>query len=40
MPVGFALIAWRYALFAFQGVLGRRLPAEDVPEQFKPGKSA
>jgi len=40
MPVGFALIAWRYALFAFRGMLGRRLPPEDFPEQYKPGKSA
>jgi TRAP-type C4-dicarboxylate transport system permease small subunit len=30
MPVGFALIAWRYTLFAFRGVLGKRLP-EEIP---------
>jgi TRAP-type C4-dicarboxylate transport system permease small subunit len=30
LPVGFALIAWRYGLFALRGLLGRRTPGDST----------
>jgi len=33
MPAGFALIAWRYALFAFRGMLGKRMPDDNISGQ-------